>query len=221
MTRKYPETDSGQNFIDENNGNWFCFDFLKLLNDGFVVREKMPVRLLVTIRGMCMVDVFDMENLQHVAFLDFDLSRAAALDSAFVSPFIGLPFNAMVRRTLGRRLTPFNDLRKSHHVGFFVSPDYRNQGFKCLWNLDEMMMAIALEMAFVLGHRHFTIKPTADKLAYYRKKYGATVLVTQENNKIIGLDIESTRQYMKHIHYISNDDLITRICVNCAPDLDK
>jgi hypothetical protein len=214
QTEKYPVQKDG----NKSDQNWFCFDFLKLLNDGFVVCEKMPVSLLVTIRGMCMVDVFDLESFQHAAFLDFDFSRPAALDSAFESPFIGLPFNAMIHRTLGRTLTPFDDLRKSHHVGFFISPEYRNQGLKNLWNLDELMMAVALEAAFVQGHRLFTIKPTADKLAYYRKKYDAKVLVTNEKDKIIGIDIESARKYMKHVKYASTGSRIACICVKCGPD---
>ncbi len=215
-TGKYPYS-AVSSRIDPD---WFCFDFLKLLDDGFVICEKLPVKLLITVRGMCMIDVFDLENFQHAAFLDFDFSRTAALDSAFVSPFIGLPFNAMVHRTLGRNLTPFNDLRQSHHVGFFVSPEYRNCGLKGVWNLDELMMAVALELAFVLGHRLFTIKPTADKLAYYRKKYGAKVLMTDEKDKIIGIDIESGRQFMKHVEYVTDEDRITDICVKCGRDLN-
>lgn len=201
-----------------NSQNWFCFDFLKLLGDGFVICQNLPVNLLITIRGMCMIDVFDMKDFQHVAFLDFDLSRPAALDSSFESPFIGLPFNAMIHRSLGRTLTPFDDLRKNHHVGFFVLPDYRNQGPKGLWNLDELMVAIALETAFVSGHRLLTIKPTADKLAYYRKKYGAKVLITNDTCKIIGIDIESARQYMRHIDYKFNGERVCTICVKCTSD---
>jgi hypothetical protein len=80
------------------------------------------------------------------------------------------------------------------------------------------MMAIALEAAFVLGRRLFTIKPTADKLAYYRKKYGARVLTTNETDKIIGIDIETARQYMRHIEYKLNEGRVSDICVKCTPD---
>jgi hypothetical protein len=203
---------------NKNRQGWVCLDFLKLVSNGFAICGGFPVNVLITIRGMCMVDVFEMNDFQHVAFLDFDLSRPAALDSAFVSPFIGLPFNAIVHRTLGRALTPFDDLRKNHHVGFYVSPDYRNRGAKGLWNLDELMMAIALETAYVLGQRLFTIKPTADKLAYYRKKYGARVLTTNETDKIIGLDIETARRYMRHIEYKLNEGRVLAICVKCTSD---
>jgi hypothetical protein len=218
MDDAYQEIKNTKNFSNKNSRDWVCLDFLKLVSDGFAICRDFPVNVLITIRGMCMVDVFDMNDFQHAAFLDFDLSRPAALDSAFVSPFIGLPFNAIVHRTLGRTLTPFGDLRKNHHVGFYVSPDYRNRGANGLWNLDELMMAIALESAFVLGRRLFTIKPTADKLAYYRKKYGARVLTTNETDKIIGIDIETARQYMRHIEYKLNEGQVSDICVKCTPD---
>jgi hypothetical protein len=218
MADTHQENKETKNYSDKNQQDWFCLDFLKLVNDGFAICPDFSVKLLITIRGMCMVDVFDMNEFQHVAFLDFDLSRPAALDSAFASPFIGLPFNAIVHRTLGRTLTPFDDLRKNHHVGFFVSPAYRNRGAKGLWNLDELMVAIALEAVFVLGRRLFTIKPTADKLAYYRKKYGARVLTTKENDKIIGIDIENARQYMRHIEHKMNEGRVSNICVKFRPD---
>jgi hypothetical protein len=218
MTHIFQKFEKTKNISDENPKDWFCLDFLKLLNNGFIICHKLPVDVLITIRGMCMIDIFDMNDFQHAAFLDFDLSRPAALDSAFVSPFIGLPFNAMVHRTLGRTLTPFDDLRSNHHVGFFVSPDYRNRGAKGLWNLDELMMAIALETAFVLGHRLFTIKPTADKLEYYRKKFGARILTTTESYKMIGIDIETVRPYMRHIEYKIKENQISWICVKCSPD---
>ena len=218
MASMYQENETTKKFFDENRQNWFCLDFLKLLNDGFTICQNLPVNMLITIRGMCMVDLFDMNDFQHVAFLDFDLSRPAALDSAFVSPLIGLPFNAIVHRSLGRTLTPFDDIRKNHHVGFFVSPDYRNRGSKGLWNLDELMMAIALETAFALGKHLFTIKPTADKLAYYRRKYGARVLTTNETDKIVGIDIETARQYMRHIKHKLNGSRVSHICVKYTPD---
>ncbi len=218
MADTHQENKEMKIFSNKNPQDWVCLDFLKIVSDGFAICRDFPVEVLITIRGMCMVDVFDMNDFKHVAFLDFDLSRPAALDSAFVSPFIGLPFNSIVHRTLGRTLTPFDDLRKQHHVGFFVSPDYRNRGAKSLWNLDELMMAIALEAAFVLSRRLFTIKPTADKLAYYRKKYGARVLTTSENDKIIGIDIENARHYMRHILHKLNEGRVSDICVKYTPD---
>lgn len=218
MADSHHKIKGGSDFSDPNHDTWFCLDFLKLLNDGFAICPNLPVNVLITIRGMCMVDVFDMSDFQHAAFLDFDLSRPAALDSAFESPFIGLPFNAAVHRNLGRTLTPFEDLRQSHHVGFFVLPDYRNRGQKNLWNLDELMMAIALETAFVMGKHMFTIKPTADKLAYYRNKYGAKVLVTNSTDKLIGIDIESARRFMQHIDYKFKEGRVCEICVKSTAD---
>lgn len=218
MSQTCREFDGTKKKSDENQGDWFCFDFTSFMNDGFAVCGSLPVKLLLTIRGMCMIDVFDMNDFSHSAFLDFDLSRPAALDSAFVSPFIGLPFNAAVHRNLGRTLAPFDDLRKNHHVGFYVSPEYRNRGSKGLWNLDELMMAIALEAAFALGKPLFTIKPTADKLAYYWKKYGARVLTTNTIEKIVGIDIKSARQYMLHIKHKLDGDRVSHICVKYMPD---
>jgi hypothetical protein len=122
MDDTYQEIKNTKNFSNKNSQDWVCLDFLKLVNDGFAICRDFPVKVLITIRGMCMVDVFDMNDFQHAAFLDFDLSRPAALDSAFVSPFIGLPFNAIVHRTLGRTLTPFDDLRKNTMWVFLFHP---------------------------------------------------------------------------------------------------
>ena len=198
---------------------WLCLDFRKLVGDGFAIVEETPVKLLIAIRGMCMIDVFTFDDLKHVAFLDFDLARPAALDSAFASPFIGLPFNALVRRTIGRQIIPFDDLRGGHHVGFFVESEFRNKGEQGFWNLDELMMAVALELAFEQGRQTFVVKPTDDKLEYYRRKYDAKVLSSTGIDRFVGIDIEHARDFMAHMrHDFDENGRVRRLCVKYAED---
>ena len=198
---------------------WLCLDFRKLVGDGFAIVEETTVKMLIGIRGMCMIDVFTFDDLTHVAFLDFDLTRPAALDSAFASPLIGLPFNALVRRTIGRQVIPFDDLRGHHHVGFFVERGFRNKGEQGVWNLDELMMAVALELAFEQGRQMFVIKPTDDKLEYYRRKYDAKVLSSTGIDRFVGVDIEHARNFMAHVRQdFGENERVRRLCVKYVAD---
>ena len=198
---------------------WFCLDFRKLVSDGFAIIQETPVKLLIGIRGLCMIDVFVFEDLRHVAFLDFDLTRPAALDSAFASPLIGLPFNALVRRTVGRPIIPFDDLRTKHHVGFFLDRKFRNRGAKGMWNLDELMMAIALELVFEQGRQMFVVKPTDDKLKYYRRKYDAIVLSSTGIDRYVGIEIEHAREFMTHVrHEFDENGRVRRLCAKYFSD---
>jgi GNAT superfamily N-acetyltransferase len=146
-----------------------------------------------------MIDVFDSRDWRHIAFLDFDLQREIHLDSAFGSPVIGLPFSADLGRTMGVSLHRFDDLRQHHHYGFFVHPDYRNKGREGVWNLDELMMAVALAYAEDQKAPWFRIKPTGDTAPYYRRKYGAMHLPTTNADKISSIRLGCYRQPLPHV----------------------
>ena len=205
--------------MDKDPKNWYRLRFREFMQKGFDLCDKTKAALLISVRGMCMIDVFTLEDLRHIAFLDFDLSRPAALDSAFSSPFIGLPFSPFIHRTLGKTVTPFDDLRQKHHVGFFIERDYRNKGEKGFWNLDELMMAIALELAFEQNTEVFVIKPTDDKLKYYRRKYHAQIINSSGVDRFVGINVKAARLFMKHIRYDFGDDgRVAAIRVKCESD---
>jgi GNAT superfamily N-acetyltransferase len=165
-----------------------------------------------------MIDVFDRRDWRHIAFLDFDLQREIHLDSAFGSPLIGLPFSADLGRTMGVSLHRFDDLRQHHHYGFFVHPDYRNKGRKGVWNLDELMMAIALAYAEAHHRQWFHIKPTGDTTAYYRRKYGATRLPTTAADKISSIRLGPDRKPLPHIQPIQQTGGTLHLDVQTASD---
>jgi hypothetical protein len=165
-----------------------------------------------------MIDVFDCHDWRHIAFLDFDLQREIHLDSAFGSPLIGLPFSADLGRTMGVSLRPFDDLRQHHHYGFFVQSDYRNQGRKGVWNLDELMMAIALTYAEAHHLQWFHIKPTGDTAGYYRRKYGATRLPTTTADNISSIRLGPGRKPLPHIHPIRHAGCTRYLDVDQTPD---
>ncbi len=208
------------NLPDINLPEWFCFDFYKFFHDGFVIRYSMSAELLLTLRGVGLIDVFEMKKaiIQHIAFLDFDFTRPAALDSAFGSPFVGIPFNPLVHRSIGQNLPSFCDLRSKHHVGFFVLGAYRNKGAIGFWNLDELMMALAMRISFEMGQALFTIHPTKDKKPYYQRKYGAVLLPSRGDETILGIDIKTVWKKLSHISWGEKDGDTQRICAKCTQD---
>ena len=165
---------SGSGFVEASqSARRFRFEYARLAEKGFAELAGPSIDLMVTLRGTGMLDVFDRTGWRHAAFLDFDLQRAIHLDTAFGSPFIGLPFTAGLRQTCGIALEGFADLRRRHHYGFFIHPAYRNKGLKHVWNLDELMMAVALSHAENSGLLWFTVRPTGDTTPYYIRKYAA------------------------------------------------
>ena len=125
----------------------FRFDYAVFWKKDLHYSHPAKTDLVVVFRGTGMIDVFDRSNWRHIAFLDFDIQGEIHLNSAFGSPLIGLPFSAALQHSQGVSLHRFDDLRRNHHYGFFVEPDYRNKGRIGIWNLDELMLAIALEYA--------------------------------------------------------------------------
>ena len=152
-----------------------------------------------------MIDVFDERDWRHVAFLDFDLQREIHLDSAFGSPYIGLPFSADLKQEKGVSLNRFDDLRGHHRYGFFVEEAFRNGGTEGVWNLDELMMAIALEYADAEGLSWFRIKPTGDTAPYYRRKYGAMHLPTTGADRIASIGLGPKRRILPHVRPVIVD----------------
>ena len=179
--------------------SFHILNYRKLREEGYAVFKTDSVNLIFTLRGCYMVDAFDLDSSGHVAYLDFDIKKNVMLGYAFGSPLIGLPFTNQFRKVFGKYILSFRDLRSSHSVGLFVEKAYRNKGEKGLWNLDEILMAIALETAFEEYVEVFTINPTGDTTPYYRSKFHAEIHPTTESDVILGINLRSVRKKLKHI----------------------
>jgi hypothetical protein len=165
-----------------------------------------------------MIDVFDLKTFKPIAYLDFDLSQATMLASAFRSPLIGLPFSAQFRKRFETDFLPLKDLRLSHEVGFFVEIEYRNRGSKGIWNLDELTMAIAFETAFENKIKDFTIKPTGDTARYYRKKFNAKPGHPSRSDLIMTVHLKTIRKTLQHIRVIEREGMAVFFKVKGVPD---
>ena len=194
----------GGNQEDDSRGQTrlapeFRFDCGGLIEKGYAGLACIAADLVVTFRATGMIDVFDRRNWRHVAYLDFDLRREIHLDSAFGSPLIGLPFSAAFRQAHGIDLTRFDDLRHHHHYGFFVQAGYRNKGCQGVWNLDELMMAIALAYADATRCPWFAIKPTGDTAPYYIRKFGAVRPLATGAESVLHIPLGSARGSLPHV----------------------
>ncbi len=181
---------------------WYTLNYRALIDQGYAVYQTDRVELIFTLRGGCMIDVFDLETRRPIAYLDFDMQSEIVLAYTFKSPVIGLPFTSQMRRTFSEVLSPFKDLRHHHEVGLYVEKPYRNKGAKGVWNLDEMLMVIAIETAFEHGIEVFTIKPTGDRALYYRRKFGAKTWPTTASELIVAIDLKACRKTLKHIELV-------------------
>lgn len=193
-------------------------NYRELIEAGWAVLKTDSVNLLFTLRDCYMLDVFDLDSSAHVAYLDFDINKRIMLGDAFGSPAIGLPFTNQFRKIFGKNILPFKELRSRHNVGFFVERAYRNKGKKHLWNMDEVLMAIALEIAFEKGVEIFTIKPTGDRSRYYRKKFYARIHPTTESDVILRINLRRVRKKLKHIELQEIKGKTHFFQVICHPD---
>jgi len=181
-------------------------NYRALIDQGYAVYQTDRAELIFTLRGGCMIDVFDLETRLPIAYLDFDMQREIILANTFNSPVIGLPFSSQMRRTYSEVVSPFKDLRPHHEVGLYVEKPYRNKGAKGVWNLDEMLMVVAMENAFEHGIEVFTIKPTGDRALYYRRKFGAKTWPTTASELIVAIDLKARRKTLKHIEIVETAD---------------
>jgi hypothetical protein len=193
-------------------------NYRELREAGWAVLKTDSMSLVFTLRDSYMIDVFDLDSSGHVAYLDFDVRKRIMLGDAFGSPAIGLPFTNQFRKAFGKDILPFNDLRCLHHVGFFVERAYRNKGKKRLWNMDEVLMAIALEIAFEEGVEMFIIKPTGDRSRYYRNKFCARIHPTTESDVILEINLRWVRKKLKHIELQEIKGKTHFFRVICHPD---
>ena len=197
---------------------WYTFSYWHLKQEGFTVYSTESVDLVLTLRGNCLIDVFDLNSSKQIAYLDFDTSKSIILESAFRSPLIGLPFSTFFRKRFETDLLPLKDLRPNHEVGFFVDIDYRNKGEKKIWNLDEIMMAIAFETAFEDKIKDFTIKPTGDTAPYYRKKFHAKICHQQRRDLTMTVHLKTVRKTLQHIRMIEEEEKTVSFRVKVVPD---
>lgn len=165
-----------------------------------------------------MIDVFDLKTFKQIAYLDFDTSKSIMLASAFRSPLIGLPFSTSFRKRFETELLPLKDLRSKHEVGFFVDIEYRNKGKKGIWNLDELMMAIAFETAFENKIKEFIIKPTGDTAPYYRKKFSGKASHPSRSDVIMTVYLNTVRKTLQHIRVIEKEGMTVFLRVKGVPD---
>ncbi|MFC1515519.1 hypothetical protein ACFL7E_02025 [Thermodesulfobacteriota bacterium] len=198
---------------------WYRLNYREMIENGFAVYETDAANLVVTLRGTCMVDTFDLETSKHAGYLDFDIKQEVMLGYAFGSPIIGLPFTSQFRRTLGSAIIPFQDLRTGHDVGFYIEKAYRNKGEAGIWNLDEIMMTIALEIALEHDVEVFTIRPTGDRARYYRRKFGARVPPTTGSDVILSIDLKTVRKRLKHIELVEAEGKTDYFRVKGSSDL--
>lgn len=194
------------------------FNYSGLKKERYAVYSTATVDLVFTLRGNCMVDVFDLKTLKHIGYLDFDISKSIMLASAFRSPMIGLPFSAQFRKRFETDLLPLKDLRSKHEVGFFVDTDYRNKGKKKIWNLDEIMIAIAFETAFESHIQDFTIKPTGDTTGYYRRKFNAKICHQLTSDLTLTVHLKTVRKTFQHIRIVEKEGNTVFFMVKGEPD---
>ena len=199
--------------------SYHIFNYFGLRKEGYTVYSAVSADLVFTLRGNCLIDVFDMNTLKQIAYLDFDTSKPIMLGSAFRSPLIGLPFSTSFRKCFETDLLPLKDLRSKHEVGFFVDIDYRNKGKKELWNLDEVMMAIAFETAFEDNVQDFIIKPTGDTAPYYRKKFNAKICRQSKSDLTMTVHLKTTRKGLKHVRLIEKAGKTLSFRVKSVSDL--
>ena len=202
-----------------DDSEWHTFSYRDLKQAGFSVYSTVSNDLVFTLRGNCLIDVFDMNALKQIAYLDFDTSKPIMLGSAFRSPLIGLPFSTSFRKYFETDLLPIKDLRSKHEVGFFVDIDYRNKGKKEIWNLDEIMMVIAFETAFEDKIQDFTIKPTGDTARYYRKKFNAKICRQSKGDLTMTVHLKTTRKELKHVRVIEKAGKTVLLRVKSVSDL--
>ena len=193
-------------------------NYRELREVGFAVFKTDSANLVFTLRDCYMVDAFDLDSSAHVAYLDFDIKKKVMFGYSFGSPVIGLPFTNQFRKAFEKDILPFNDLRSRHNVGFFVEKAYRNKGKKRLWNMDQVLMTIALEIAFEEGIEIFTIKPTGDRYRYYCNKFYARIHQTTESDVILGINLRRVRKKLKHIEFQEIKGKTHFFRVTCRPD---
>ena len=198
--------------------SWAQFDYRHLVRTGWASFDPDRLSLLITLRGMCMIDVFNVNNLQHIAYLDFDIKRDIILDSAYGSPMIGLPFPRPSAGFPVELKLPFQDLRDKHTYGFFIDPVYRNKGRKGLWNLDELLVSVALEVAHEAGVRKFTIRPTGDTASYYRHKFLAEVSETTGSDRFMAIDLHQRLDRRSRLYRLPQDGKTRLFRVKVSPN---
>lgn len=198
---------------------FYVLNFQQLRKQGFAVFKTDAVNLVFTLRGGYMVDVFDLDSAAHSGYIDFDIAANIMLAHAFGSPVIGLPFSNDFRKAVGKDILPFEDLRRGHDVGFYVEKAYRNKEEKHLWNLDVILMAIAIETAFEEGVEIFTVKPTGDRARYYRSKFFADIRPTTKSDFILDIHLSSVRKKLKHIELQEAEGKAVSFRVKGGPDI--
>lgn len=197
---------------------WQPFNFRQLIREGGSEFTPQGQRLLITLRGNCMLDVFSCHDSKPVAYLDFDLEGPITVSSVIKSPLVGLPSTNTIRHRYPRLAAKINQLRQYHHYGFYISPEYRNKGLQQVWNLDELLMAVIIEMALDRQVPQITIKPTDNRSRYYRRKFSAVALPTTASSNILSITPAIARTRLPHIRLVAQDGRTHSFYVKSIPD---
>ena len=105
-----------------------------------------------------------------------------------------------------------------HAYHFWLLLRKGDKGEKGIWNLDEIMMGVAMETVFEHGIDVFTIKPTGDRARYYRKKFGAETLPTTGSDGILTIDLKAVRDNLKHIKLLKMGNKTDSFEIKGYPD---
>ena len=165
-----------------------------------------------------MVDVFHARRFTHIGYLDCSLTAKSMLDSAFGCPMTGLPFANGFRRAFPAWVSAFDDLRGRHSVGFFIERPFRNRGGRGVWNLDVVLMVLAMETARTHGQPVFTVRPTGDRVRYYRRKFAAEMVRHAGNQTRQAIDWQRRRKTMSRVQLIEASGRTVRIRVKATAD---
>ncbi|MGD8267667.1 MAG: hypothetical protein PVF55_05830, partial [Desulfobacterales bacterium] len=130
----------------------------------------------------------------------------------------GLPFTPRARRELGVVLEGCKKLRRQHHYGLFIDPRYRNRGTRRVWNLDELLVAIALNRAEAAALTSFRIAPTGDTASYYRRKFNAQTGPDISAKKTLAVPLGPNRKPLPHVANIHSAGRIVALEVPALPD---
>ena len=198
--------------------HWQPFDYRQLLREGGAEFTPPGHRLLITLRGNCMLDVLSCDFNNAVAYLDFNLDGPITISSVIKSPLVGLPSTNTIRHRYPHLVANINQLRQHHHYGFYIIPEYRNKGLQQIWNLDELLMAVIIEMAFEKKLHRITIKPTDDRTRYYRSKFNAVALPSGTSSNILNLAPATARTRLAHVRLVAQDGNTDTFYVKCTPD---
>ncbi|MDD5617456.1 MAG: peptidoglycan DD-metalloendopeptidase family protein, partial [Candidatus Omnitrophica bacterium] len=167
------------------------FHFSEFIANKHVIYEtKSGNKLLFALRTLdedlmayaqYMIDVFDVNTKMQVGYIDFNMLPVGRddccgnLNKAFLFRLGFSEGTLNLMDKMGIQFSKETDLRSEHSwAGFFVHEDYRNKGNKGIWNLDKLMMTLAIKISQEIhSAKNFHLLPIVSVEAYYRDNFGS------------------------------------------------